>query len=463
MALAPSLLLILGSPVQWLLDRLGFRASRFVPISVALLATLAVILLVPAATPAALWQPEELFGPGFEFRLDDTSWPFAFLATSMLVAALLRQESRFAPLHLLTWGLGIAAILASNVLTSAVLWTTLTGAEATICLKGNAKLEHLFLRIWSHAAAVVLILGFALSRAGAQLALGGTLLAAAVVLRTPTITPGDLESRASPDARLAWLSALVALSTASRQVTTVEGFPGLIAIGGLGLLLSIAIWVARPSILWPLPLGLVCVCLLMAGLSAGEAWRGLATAAAIGAVGAGLLLYGSRWWGARKWAAALAIGLLPLAFSSLSPWSLDRIVATLAVAALVTGILGLPDQDTGLRRQESAFLGLIVVVATAVYVVVRTGIAPDGVLAGAVGVGLGVLGAIGIERLRERSDITRLFGEELVGLRKSLRSLWAAVALAIRSVTGLLEGQSAVLWMFLALLTAAIVIRSGSG
>jgi len=40
----------------------------------------------------------------------------------------------------------------------------------------------------------------------------------------------------------------------------------------------------------------------------------------------------------------------------------------------------------------------------------------------------------------------------------AFRASWQA----IRSVTGLLEGQSAVLWMFLALLTAAIVLRIGS-
>ena len=462
MALAPSLFLIIGSSVQWLLDRRAIRASRYVPIGAAILSLLGVILLDVAVTRAALWVPLELFGPGFEFRLDNTTWPFVLLATGQLIAAILRQMGTLSPLYLMTWGVGIAAILASNVLTAAVLWTVLASAEVMICLKANAKLEHLLIRIWSNVAAVVLVLAFALSGAGTQMPPDGMLLALAVVLRTLPITPGPLESRGTPHASLAGLTALVALSTAARQIAAVEQLEGLIAIGGLGLLLSMASWVARPSIQWTLPQGLVCAGLLIAGLSAGEHWRTFATVAAVISIGRGLLLHGDRAWRPRRWAAAIATGLLPLGFPSPSPWSLERIFAALAVAVLVLGILGVPDKDPDARRQDRAIWELAVLIVCAFYVVVRIGFAPEGVVAGAVGVALGSLGALGIARFRERMALTIQVNEALAGLEKSLSALWETVAQAIRSVTGLLEGQSAVLWMFLALLTAAIVLRIGS-
>jgi hypothetical protein len=50
-----------------------------------------------------------------------------------------------------------------------------------------------------------------------------------------------------------------------------------------------------------------------------------------------------------------------------------------------------------------------------------------------------------------------------IDIHDDLRQAWAMVARWIRSGTELLEGQSAVLWMFLALLAIVVAIGGGPG
>lgn len=399
MALTSSLLLLLGSVLHWLLHRRAVGVARLLPMGAVGAALVAVLFAGPTASTLSIWRPAELFGPGFEFKLDQGSRPFLLLACSLFLAECLRRGARIEPLELAGWGLGLAAGLGSNPLSVALSWTLLSACEASLELNRGAEPSLLIRRGLPHVGAALLLVAFEAYPPDTFHGLPAGLAGVAILLRCSTL--GDRE--ANQINGFALLNPIVALAAGGQLLSDPTG---LALPAGLGLLWWLARMASRPTASESIYPALAAAGLLITGTSTGQVWRTLAAAAVAAQLAGCAMLVGRR-----RWVEASALGLS-------------------AVAVLVLSHPNL-----------------------------------NGLLLGGLGLGLGAGGTQVVRRvfLRLRPDRGGILSVTGIGIGSELGRIWAVLARWIRSGTELLEGQSAVLWMFLALLAIVVAIRGSPG
>ncbi|MGH2619802.1 MAG: hypothetical protein ACRDHG_04425 [Anaerolineales bacterium] len=228
MILTSSLLLILGSCLQWLLRRRAARAARFVPIGAAA-AALSVALLAGSGTSThSIWRPAELFGPGFQFELDERSRPFLLLACLIILITTLRRGEGSEPLLLAGSGFGIAAALASDPLSLAFCWVLMSTCEAALELSRGAEPANLIRRLSPHAGGALLLIALEAAPLGTVPVLQGVLAGAAIVLRTSFLG----NSGSAPITGFALLNPIVALAAGGRLLNDLTWF-AVMAVSGL--------------------------------------------------------------------------------------------------------------------------------------------------------------------------------------------------------------------------------------
>jgi hypothetical protein len=112
---------------------------------------------------------------------------------------------------------------------------------------------------------------------------------------------------------------------------------------------------------------------------------------------------------------------------------------------------------------EREWLGGMVLAAGGIASLLMAGPTPTGLAIAASGLVIGMLraGRVRVNLSRPALCANRPAGATLQRLANSVAGLFGGLANSIRFGTELLEGQSAVLWMFLALLAIAIAGRGG--
>jgi hypothetical protein len=272
--------------------------------------------------------------------------------------------------------------------------------EAALELGRGAEPSTLIRRMLPHAAAALLLIVSEAAPIGTWAGLAGVVVGSAILLRSSTLAAPTTE--ADP-LRSAWLNPIVALAACGQLL---GDRAGLALPGVLGLLWWIVQLGGRSRSADSTYPALVAAGLLLAGSSDGELWRAPAAAASAVQLAAAAILFGRR-----RWAPAVGLGLSAFVVLALSQPGLTE---------LLLGVLGL---------------------------------------------GLGAGASQAVQRIlpRRSSDGGRRPLALRVDLHDDLSRGWALVARWIRSGTELLEGQSAVLWMFLAVLAIVIAIGGSPG
>jgi hypothetical protein len=322
------------------------------------------------------------------------------LACSLFLAVSLRPGDRFESLQLAFWGVGLAAGLGSNPLTVALSWTLMSILEAALELGRGAEPSALIRRMLPHAAAALLLIVSEAAPIGDWAGLAGVVAGSAILLRSLSLAAPTTEADPYPSG---WLNPIIALAACGQLL---GDRAGLALPGVLGLLWWIARLASRPpggNSTYP---ALVAAGLLLAGGSDGDLWRAPVAAAVASQLAASAILVGRR-----QWPPAAALGISGFAVLALSQPGLTELVLSL--------------------------LGL-------------------GVGAGATQAVRRILPWRVSNRVRRRLALR-------IDINDDLRRAWAMVARWIRSGTELLEGQSAVLWMFLALLAIVVAIGGSPG
>jgi hypothetical protein len=230
--------------------------------------------------------------------------------------------------------------------------------------------------------------------------LAGVVVGSAILLRSSSLAAPTSKADPLPSA---WLNPIIALAACGQLL---GDRAGLALPGVLGMIWWIGRLTSRPPAVDSTYLALVAAGLLLAGGSGGELWRAPVAAAAACQLAAAAILVGRR-----QWPPAAALGISGFAALALSQPGL---------AELVLGLFGLA-------------------------------------------LGAGASQAVRRTLLGQSSNrVRRRFGLR-IDIHDELRRAWAMVARWIRSGTELLEGQSAVLWMFLALLAIVVAIGGSPG
>jgi len=240
MALTPSLLLFLGSCLQWLLRRRAAGAARFVPIGAAAGALSLALLTGPGSSTLSIWRPTELFGPGFQFELDERSRPFLLLACSIVLIMTFRRQEKTEPLLLAGSGFGIAAAAGSDPLTIAFGWVLMSSCEAGLELSRGAEPARLIRRILPQAGAALLLIAFEAAPIETLPGLQAGLAGSAILLRGLIVVSRE----PSRVAGFALLNPIVALAAGGRLL---DVSAWLTLMSGLGLLWGIRWLTSRPA------------------------------------------------------------------------------------------------------------------------------------------------------------------------------------------------------------------------
>jgi xanthosine utilization system XapX-like protein len=272
--------------------------------------------------------------------------------------------------------------------------------EAALELGRGAEPSTLIRRMLPHAAAALLLIVSEAAPIGTWAGLAGVVVGSAILLRSSSLAAQTTE--ADP-LRSAWLNPIVALAACGQLL---GDRAGLALPGVVGMLWWIVRLSGRPAAADSTYPALVAAGLLLAGGPDGELWRTPAAAAAAVQLAAAAILFGRR-----QWAPAVALGLSAFAVLALSQPGLTE---------LLLGVLGL---------------------------------------------GLGAGASQAVQRIlpRRSSDRGRRPLAWRIDIHDDLSRAWELVARWIRSGTELLEGQSAVLWMFLAVLAIVIAIGGNPG
>jgi len=208
MVLTSSLLLVLGSCLDWLLRRRAARVARFVPIGAAAGALSIALLAGSGSSTLLVWRPAEVFGPGFQFAMDEPPRLLLLLVCSVILITTLRRGEGSEPLLQAGSGLGIAAALGSNPISIAFCWVLMSVCEAGLELSLGAEPDRLIRRLAPHAGAAFLLIASQAALGKAVPGLQAVLAGAAIVLRTSILgTMG-----AAPILGFTLLNPIVALS-----------------------------------------------------------------------------------------------------------------------------------------------------------------------------------------------------------------------------------------------------------
>ncbi len=517
-ALLPSMLLLVGAGITWAARHRSDRLTWGVATAFALLAWLSVLATLPALpTEFALsaWRPTSLFASRLEISLDRPAWGILYSMATALLGILLTAVARPAGgaagsrvIMLAYTGLAMVAVMAGNLLTVVIVWMV-------IDLLGFL---YLVARVEDVTGAQTLVARLAIDMAGTLLALtaaaasfAGTLelplglrsgpllptvfLSLAVLLRLGLL-PLHFTTSPLPHVRrglgtlLRVLSPAAALGVLSRSLAEdvpAQVAPWLLLAGALGGLAGAARWFLESD---PLR-GRTSLVLAVAGLGVVSAVSHPAgPAVALGSsaailvtviVIASLTEVRTPWH--RVWpviGCALLIGLpwtpggaLMAGIVPEEPDVLTSVGAVLALVALVLTIAGLlrlsarpvepwPAGETTVKTLYGLGLALPVLALAGFGVLLAQPPTVPG-LAGFVVVSFGLaygwsrrerLGARRVQRwtrLAAWLDPTPVYS----GAWRAYRSVMTTV----RAVGEAVEGEGAFLWVLVALLAAALVLR----
>jgi len=191
--LIPSLVLLLGALFVWVARRRSDRLTWGLATVFALGAWLTVLLVLPTL-PAGLelsaWRPASLFASRLEISLDRPGWGILYLIATGLLAILLTAAARPAAkaagsraVMLAYTALAMLAVMAGNLLTVAILWM----------LIDLLAFVYLVARVEDVPAAQALVGRLAIDMAGTLLALAAAAASFAGTLELPFgARPGPL-------------------------------------------------------------------------------------------------------------------------------------------------------------------------------------------------------------------------------------------------------------------------------
>jgi len=409
------------------------RAISVISGAIAFAAAAAFSVLPPTETAIALWRPIEVFGTGFIFSIDKLVWPFLLLASAAVFAEVL-LDGRSA-IRLLYSGIALAAIAGGSMLAIAILWTLMILLESTLRLRASLELDATIQKATVQFVAVAAVLAAVALGEGASM-----LLVLAALIRSI----GGTEERFPFS--LAVLAPLGALAVISRSSPD-DSLQLWIAVG------AIAVVLVR-SLLYIPRLSSLALALTAAGLFAppeaqAVAWASLAAVlvATLGLSQAG----GSR-------IAWFAVAIIPSAFlSTVSDLALLVTFATV-VLAIVSRWLPLGSRPWPPSRVEGVSIALLV--GGAIWASLGAGWQPNlaGVLSASAALAVGYAVARAWPTLSKTMVPIRPM---LTEIRQTSRAGSKFLASAVRIIADVLEGDSAVLWILLALLIVIVGLRVG--
>ncbi len=411
------------------------RAISVISGAIAFAAAAAFSVLPPTETAIALWRPIEVFGTGFIFSIDKLVWPFLLLASAAVFAEVL-LDGRSA-IRLLYSGIALAAIAGGSMLAIAILWTLMILLESTLRLRASLELDATIQKATVQFVAVAAVLAAVALGEGASM-----LLVLAALIRSI----GGTEERFPFS--LAVLAPLGALAVISRSSPD-DSLQLWIAVG------AIAVVLVR-SLLYIPRLSSLALALTAAGLFAppeaqAVAWASLAAVlvATLGLSQAG----GSR-------IAWFAVAIIPSAFlSTVSDLALLVLVTfATVVLAIVSRWLPLGSRPWPPSRVEGVSIALLV--GGAIWASLGAGWRPNlaGVLSASAALAVGYAVARAWPTLSKTMVPIRPM---LTEIRQTSRAGSKFLASAVRIIADVLEGDSAVLWILLALLIVIVGLRVG--
>ena len=411
------------------------RAISVISGAIAFAAAAAFSVLPPTETAIALWRPIEVFGTGFIFSIDKLVWPFLLLASAAVFAEVL-LDGRSA-IRLLYSGIALAAIAGGSMLAIAILWTLMILLESTLRLRASLELDATIQKATVQFVAVAAVLAAAALGEGASM-----LLVLAALIRS---IGGTEERFPFSMAVLAPLGALAVISRSSPD----DSLQLWIAVG------AIAVVLVR-SLLYIPRLSSLALALTAAGLFAppeaqAVAWASLAAVlvATLGLSQAG----GSR-------IAWFAVAIIPSAFlSTVSDLALLVLVTfATVVLAIVSRWLPLGSRPWPPSRVEGVSIALLV--GGAIWASLGAGWQPNlaGVLSASAALAVGYAVARAWPTLSKTMVPIRPM---LTEIRQTSRAGSKFLASAVRIIADVLEGDSAVLWILLALLIVIVGLRVG--
>jgi hypothetical protein len=517
--LLPVSILLLGAVIAALSGRRTRSFQWTVSPAVVLAAWVAALVAagaVPDQASLSAWRPESVFPDPIRLILDAVGWPIQLASLSALLAVLLSGQSANDTDHprhgawLLAYAAaGLLALQAGNLLTVALTWTILDLAGTGLPIRGEAESERPYppegmLEVNSAgillALAAVLALppgaarstltGVGSSAPAALLFLSGLGLRSISTWRMP-VWKSSVEVDGG-ERSLSWvLPSAVGVAALGRVLGSPEGVlvGWTAAAGGLACVLGTLGWLVSPG----MDAGLPRLVLGIAGVGALGAAANPANAdVAWSSAGVLILLIGVLvlvWRPyARSHRIVLGLGALTLAGLPFTPGGLlAGILAsgsggTLGAIAGGIGLLGMATMAVRLgvhvrlpqeawprieRWRKAAYaLGLAVPIATLpwTYAFLRSDRAGAGVIGPAVGLGMFVVGTVlrvrwPAPRPGRRARASRWLDPApiLHAAGAPLRALLAG----IDRVGDLLEGEAAMLWIYVLVVALGLAARAG--
>jgi hypothetical protein len=514
--LLPIGLLLLSGVVLWLVRTRPERVVWAVAVSgqwLVWLVLLGVHRFVPVEISLSIWRPSALFQTPLVLSLDSTGWTMAFALSSLLLAIGLTSAARQGSAtpatraFLSVYGaLGMAAVLAGNLLTLAIVWAMMDVVAFSSSLVLVARRDIVpreIVRLSVQGTSILLLLAAAVligsgGGANAQLTrIWGYILGLASAAIRWGLFPAHYPLPSLPGIRRGLGTCLRLLPAAMGMVLITRllhdappaGFSSAMAwAGGAAALVSGFVWALHDDPVRRRPmlvLGLASLAVCAAGAAPTESAASVALAGS-----ASLLLIGAmaslvepheawhRWW------------VVAAAFMILGgPWMpgqkvLGALVASQGsgpVPAIVMGLLGAVLLAVGVVRQvevepapwpsgedlvrASYVTGILVLLAAGIGVSLQEGARLD-VRSLSAFLALGGASALAYYGLRRAGGRIVSWGGSLLrhipseGQRINPESVARAPLLGLLWVGDLIQGDAGLLWiMFLLLVLAAIVGR----
>ena len=520
LAILPILILLGGALLMWLTRRRPARLSWAIAAVAAFSAWLSSMLLaraVPLQASISVWRPLDLFAAQIELRFDVINARPIIAGTTVLLTVILStvlrladREFRFGAIGLVYCALALIAMQSANLLTIALSWamidlvTLISGLNGA---KDDASISSLLARVTVDASGILAVIGAAIASGAAggmdDLAIplvnkwATALLVLAVVLRLGLARldyslaglPGVDDATATLRSFLSPAAALVILARQFAFGIPPEIENWLRVGSAIGLLICGARWVIEdetkdrqrfltfgmaflgimastvvPARFEAPLLSAILVMLVVGTLSSifrvHTPWHRVFPALAVWIMampvwGAGALLVQGISYamglGINLWVAIvgsiglamLAAGILRDVFKKVEAWYVDDLARLLYAAALILPV------GVGLAVGGGAELAGG---ARAIVVTLLT-------IGGAVGIVSLIRRVDRVTWQRARGVVDRLhMGSVLNAAEGSLR--W--VSSSLRGIGGILEGEGAMLWVFVIILLVQLVIAGAS-